>query len=300
MKTRIVRISAAAACLFTLLIVATSCDRTNATPSTTSAPAAPRTVYSRVASTNTLRAAYITYPPAVMRDAKTGKMTGAFVEVIEQAAKNLGWKVQWTEEVGWGAQIEGLQNDRYDIVGSPVWANPTRARLTTLSRPVYYSGIGIYVRNGDRRFANNIGSINNSKVRIATIDGETADLIAQTQFPAAKRISLPQLSDISEMFLQVTTGKADVAFAEPYFGFQFQKANPGSLRNIAETTPIKTLGNCYMMKAGETQLQQALDVAIEDLQNSGFVDQVLNKFEPAPNTFYRVAQPYRVVVVAQR
>jgi ABC-type amino acid transport substrate-binding protein len=230
-----------------------------------------------------------------MRDAKTGKLTGTFVETLEHAANDLGWKVVWTEEVGWGAQIEGLLNDRYDIVGSPVWANPTRARLTTLSRPVYYSGIGIYVRKGEKRFLKSTSSMNDPHVRIATIDGETADLIARTQFPKAQRVSLPQLSDISEMFLLVSTGKADVAFAEPYFGSEFLKANPGALMNIAAVAPIKTLGNCYMMKAGELQLKQALDVAVEDLQNSGFVDAVLDRYEPAPNTFYRVAQPYRVV-----
>lgn len=251
-------------------------------------------VYDRVANTRTLRAAYITYPPAVVRDAKTGKLSGAFVEILERAAANLGWKVVWTEEVGWGAQIEGLASDRYDIVGSPVWANPTRARLTTLTRPVYYSGIGIYVRKGDDRFVKNRAAMNDPSVRIATIDGETADLIARTQFPKAQRVSLTQLADISEMFLQVSTGKADVAFAEPYPGMAFLKANPGTLVNIAATSPIKTLGNCYMLKAGEWQLKQALDVAVEDLQNSGFVDEVLDRYEPAPNTFYRVAYPYRI------
>jgi len=272
-------------------------------PETTAAQAtthAPVSVYERVSTSKVLRAAYITYPPAVVRDPKTKQLSGTFVETLEQAAKNLGWTVKWTEEVGWGSQIEGLQTDRYDIVGSPVWANPTRARLTTLSRPVYYSGIGIYVRKGDRRFVGKTAAINDPKLRIATIDGETADLIARTQFPLAQRVSLPQLSDISETFLQVSTGKADVAFAEPFFGSAFLKANPGVITNIAETTPIKTLGNCYMMKPGEPQLKQALDVAIEDLQNSGFIDQLLDKYEPSPNTFYRVAQPYRVVPMAAR
>jgi polar amino acid transport system substrate-binding protein len=255
----------------------------------------PQTVFERVATTRTLRAAYITYPPAVMRDPQTKKLNGIFVETLEQAAENLGWKVQWTEEVGWGAQIEGLQTDRYDIVGSPVWANATRARLTTLSRPVYYSGIGIYVRKGDKRFLKSLTAIDDPKVRIATIDGETGDLIARTQFPKARRVSLPQLADISEAFLQITTGKADVAFAEPYYGEAFLKANPNSITNIADKKPIKTLGNCYMLKAGEPQLKQALDVALEDLQNSGFVDRLLDKYEPSPNTFYRVAQPYRIV-----
>ncbi len=280
--------------LSTLAGVTSSCTRGDGW-------ATSRNVYERVTTKKTLRAGYLTYPPAVIRDPKTGKLTGTFVETLERAAENLGWKVEWAEEVGWGSQIEGLQTDRYDIIGSPVWANPTRAQLTTLSKPVYYSGIGIYVREGDTRFtADPMTSINNASVRIATIDGETGDLIARSQFPKAARVSLPQLSDISEALLQLTTGKADVAFAEPYFGEAFLKANPHSITNVASTVPIKTLGNCFMLKAGELQLKQALDVAVEDLQNSGFVDAVLDKYEPAPNTFYRVAQPYRVVVAARQ
>lgn len=220
-------------------------------------------------------------------------MSGIFVETLEKAAENLGLKVQWTEEVGWGAQIEGLEANRYDIVGSPVWANPTRGKLTTLSAPVYYSGIGVYVRADDDRFDNGLSGINSPNVRIGTIDGETGDLIARTQFPQARRVSLPQTADISELFLQITTNKADVIFAEPYFGHQFLQSNPNSVRNVAAARPIKVLGNVYMFRKGEEQLKQMLDVAIEDLINSGFVDQLLAKYEPAPGTFYRVAYPYR-------
>ena len=249
-------------------------------------------VYDRVMRTGVIRAAYITYPPAVIKDTKTGKLTGTFVETLEEVAKNLGLKLEWTEEVGWGAQIEGLKTDRYDIVGSPVWANPNRGKLTTMSIPVYYSGIGVWVRTDETRFDSDFTKINTPEVRIGTIDGETADLIARTVFPNAQRVSSPQLTDISEKFLQVQTGKADVIFAEPFFGFEFLKNNPGTVKNIAAAKPIQLLGNCYMFKDNEFQMKGMLDVAIEGLLNSGFVDRVLNKYEPFPGTFYRVADPY--------
>jgi hypothetical protein len=73
------------------------------------------------------------------------------------------------------------------------------------------------------------------------------------------------------------------------------KNNPGSVKNIAAEKPIRILGNCYMFKSNESQLEEMMDTAIEDLQNSGFIDEVLRKYEPAPNTFYRVAEPIRIV-----
>lgn len=263
-------------------------------------------VYDGVIKSGVIRAAYLDYPPACMKDPKTGKLKGIFVETLEKAAENCGLKVEWTEEVGWGSQIEGLQTGRYDIVGSPVWANSTRGKMTTLSIPLYYSGIGVYVRNGENRFTipslqpdmqvtTNMDAINSPKVKIATIDGETGDLIARTSFPLAQRVSSPQNTDISQKFLDITGKKADVFFAEPYFGYKFLQSNPDTIKNIAASQPIRTLGNCYMMKRGEFEFKHMIDTALDDLLNSGFVDAELDKYEPAKNTFYRVARPYRIV-----
>lgn len=281
--------------MFAALVTACAPEKPGAQGSAAQSAGQANEVYERVSKTGVLRAAYISYPPACMKDAATGKMSGIFVEALERAAENLGWKVQWTEEVGWGAQIEGLQTNRYDIVGSPVWANPTRGKLTTLSIPLYYSGIGIYVRANDDRFTSDWSKIDGPGVRISTIDGETGDLIARTQFSKAKRVSLPQLTDISQLFLEVANEKADVLFAEPYFGFKFLETNPGKVKNIAAADPIKVLGNCYMMKQDEFILKQALDTALTDLLGSGQIDQLLSKYEPSLNTFYRVAKPFRIV-----
>ena len=260
-------------------------------------------VYDRIVRTKTIRAAWLTYPPAAIKDTVSGKMSGIFVDTLNRIGSDLGIKVEWMDgETPWGQQIEGLNEDRYDIVGSPVWANPVRGELTTLSRPVYYSGIGIYVRQNDSRFPNDwsvdgvterIHLINRPEVRITTIDGETGDLIARTQFPSAQRVALPQNADIAEMFLNVANAKADITFAEPYFAYEYLKNNPGKIRNIAEQSPIRVLGNVFMVKKNEQQLKQMIDTDLEDLLNSGFIDILLAKYEPAPGLFYRNALPYQ-------
>lgn len=257
-----------------------------------------KSVYERIIASGTIRAAYITYPPALMKDSKTGQMSGVFVEVLEKAAENLGLKIVWTEEVGWGSQIEALNADRCDIIGSPVWANPNRGKLTTMSTPVYYSGICAYVRVDDRRFSDldpvseNIKKIKSNNFKISTIDGETADLIARTDFPEAQRISLPQLSSISDVLLNVQTKKADVAFVEPYYAFEFLENNPNSVKNVTTTNPLRLFGNCYMFKKNEFQMKQMLDVAIQDLINSGFVNGVISKYKHA-DSFYKCALTYQ-------
>jgi ABC-type amino acid transport substrate-binding protein len=257
-------------------------------------PNSTASVYDRVLYSGTLRASFLTYPPACMKDTRTGNMSGIFVDVLQKACDNLGLKLEWTEEVGWASQIEGLESDRYDIVGSPVWANPTRGKLTTMSIPVYYSGIGVFVRAGEERFNDRLDLMNRPDVRIGTIDGETADLIARTDYPEAKRVSSTQTTDISQKLLDLASNKCDVVFTEPYYAYEYLKNNPGSIKNIAERNPIRVFGNCYMFKKNEFQLQQMLNVAIQDLINSGFVDKVISKYEPAPRLFYRSANSYKL------
>ncbi|MGD0253572.1 MAG: transporter substrate-binding domain-containing protein [Verrucomicrobiota bacterium] len=73
-------------------------------------------LYDRVMKSGKIRAAYTIYPPGCFKD-DNGKLKGVFVETLEEAAKNLGLTVEWTEEVGRGTQIEGLENNRFDMIG---------------------------------------------------------------------------------------------------------------------------------------------------------------------------------------
>jgi len=229
-----------------------------------------------------------------MKDPNTQKITGICVETLEAAAKNLGLKVQWSEEVGWGTMIEGLQTNRYDLVCSGIWPSSTRARLVDFSTPLFYSGIGAYGRPNDTRFAGNLAAVNAPSVKIATIDGEISDIISRTDFPSAQKISLPQLSDVSQLLLNVATGKADVTFVETYTAYQFLKSNPGTIKNVVAEKPIRVFGNTVMFRRGQSEFKAMLNTAFEELLNSGYVDRLIDRYEPRPGTFYRVNYPYRL------
>jgi len=251
------------------------------------------TLYERVIKAGKIRCGYVIYPPGSIKDPNTGKLSGIFVESLEAAAQNLGLKIEWKEEVGWGSMIEGLETDRYDMICSPVWANTTRGKLVDFSIPLFYSGIGIYVRQDENRFTGTLKAINSEAVKIATIDGEMSDIIARSQFPKAQRVSLPQLSDVSQILLNVAQRRADVTFAEPYFGYQFLKNNPGTVKNLAIQKPVRVFGNTMMFKRGQVEFKAMLDTALQELLNSGFVDELLDKYETFPGAFYRGAYPYR-------
>ena len=251
------------------------------------------TVYSRVIDSGVIRCGYVTYPPGCIKDPNSGELSGVFVDLLEDAAQNLGLEVEWVEEVGWGSMVEGLRADRYDLIGSPVWANATRARLADFSTPLFYSGIGVYVRANDSRFADGLERINDSSVKIATIDGEMSDIIARSQFPDAERLSLPQNSDNSVMLLNVAEGRADVTFVEPYIAGLFLQNHPEALVNISSDRPIRVFPNTMMFRKGQGEFKSMLDVAILELINTGKIQELFDKYGVSSGSFYPPAYPYR-------
>lgn len=254
-------------------------------------------VYSKVVDSGTVRACYVVYPPASIKDPNSGELSGVFVETLNKAAENMGLKVDWNLEVGWGDMIEALNSSKCDIIGSPAWSNSTRGKSAEFSEPIYYSAINAYVRADDNRFNGGIDVANNENYKLATIDGETSQLIASRQFPKAGTLQLPQLTDVSQMLLNVVDGKADMAFLEPTVANAYIKNNPGKIKNVSNIKPVVIYGNVMLIKKGEFAFKSAIDNAIIELLNNGYVDGVIDSYEKDyPGGFYRVAVPY---VVAQ-
>lgn len=240
-----------------------------------------------------IRVGYVIYPPGMIKDANTGKLSGIFHDALEEAGKNLGLKINWVEEVGWGTMIEGIKTGRYDMIGSAVWPTATRAKNVDFTVPLNYGVTGVYVRSDDNRFAN-LKNINNSSVTIATIDGEISSFIAKETFPQAKVVSLPQDAQISQVLLNITTGKADVAFVEPAVAEEFLAKNPNTIKNVAKENPIRAYGNTWVIPKNEEGFKSMLDVAIEELQNNGKIDELIQQYAKYPGSFYSVSKPYNV------
>jgi len=274
-------------CLVTIKLATPSIEKVSST-----------SVYDRVLKTGIIRACYIVYPPASIKDPNTGQMSGVFVDTLNQAAQNMGLKVDWNAEVGWGDMIEALNSSRCDIIGSPAWSNSTRGRSAEFSQAIYYSAINAYVRFNDNRFDSSIDIANSKDYKLATIDGETSQLIASRQFPNAQTLQLPQSTDISQMILNVADGKVDMAFVEPTMANEYIKNNPNKIKNVSINMPVVVYGNVMMIKKGEFTFKTMMDNAIVELLNNGYIDGLIKQYEKDyPGGFYHVAVPY---IVPQR
>jgi len=276
--------------LSALLIFNVACTKGD---NSTAKVAGGESLYDQVIRTGVIRASYADYPPYCIKDPKTKQLSGIMVDALNEAAKRLQLKVNWTEEVGWGTIFEGLNSNRYDIFGAGVWQNASRGKVSDFTRPMFYNVIKLYGRINEKRFSTSLEELNNPSVRISTQDGAMDDLIAKSDFPKATKMSLTQLNPWTDVLLNITSGKADVTFAEPGAVNLFLEKNPGTLKELMPDRPLRCFGTCFAFKLGEVKFKTMLDSALEEMINDGTFERIIREYEKKPGELYRTAKPYQ-------
>jgi len=248
--------------------------------------------YDRVLRTQTIRCAYINYPPHFIVDAATKKMSGISYDIMAEAARVLGLKIDWVEEVGWANTVEEIRSDRADAICTSFWQNPVEGKYLGFTTPLFYSAVGAYVRSDNNNLRKDLSNINDPKVRISASDGSISFFTAQQDYPKATTLSLPNMTDETQMLMEVNAGKADITFIETYLGEKFIKANPKSLKNLASDHPVRLFGNTFAIPIEDVKFKSMLDSALIPMIQGGVVDKIITKYEEVPNGMLRVAKPY--------
>lgn len=249
--------------------------------------------YERVLDSRKIRVAYISYPPSFIKDANTAEYSGIFHEVLSEMASRMELEIEYVEETAWGTMIESVRSGRVDLVCTGIWPNATRGKLVDFTDPVYFSPIRAYVKAGNDRFTGDLSKVDSPEVKVATIDGEMSSIISKADFPSATVHALPQTTDISQLLLEVATGKAEITFVEPAIANAYLEKNPGSIAEVKSVPPVRVFPNVMMIAKGENELLSMLNIALNEIANTGHVDRIVSKYETTPGLFLRRRPPYR-------
>jgi ABC-type amino acid transport substrate-binding protein len=256
---------------------------------------AQESTYDRVLRTDTIRCGYALWPPHLLtKDANTGRVQGAVVDIVEEMGRNLGLKIEWTEETGWGNFIEALESKRFDMFCAPLWQNAQRGKRVNFTVPIAYSALHLYVRKDDHRFDDGLEKLNAPEMKLATMDGEMSQIIANKRFPLAQQVSIPQLGDVTQLLLSVADGKADGVFLEPSLAKDFSAKNMGKIRQ-ATTAPYQVFANTFGILLGEEKFTHMINSALLEMLNQGAIDATLSKHMPDRSIFMPVVKPYTYI-----
>ncbi|MBP9868703.1 MAG: transporter substrate-binding domain-containing protein [Alphaproteobacteria bacterium] len=249
--------------------------------------------FDRILRTQTIRCGYVVYPPSIIKDPNTGRLSGIFYDITEKMGERLNLKIEWTEEVVFPTMLEGLKTKRYDVLCLNGWGSAHLAPHVSMTIPLYYSVINAFVRKDDLRFDRDRNSINNPSVKISTIDGTGTAVFANQTFPRAQQVGLPQGSDYSLTILNVINNKADVVLIENSLANEFLKKNPNSIRQVNLSKPLRYYANSFYVDIHEQELQSMLSMTLGEMLGAGEVDGIISKYDTGnPASYLPTALPY--------
>lgn len=250
--------------------------------------------YEAILARGTLRAGYIVLPPEFQKDLATGQLSGIAHDIAQMAAEKLKLKIDWVEETSFATLSEGL-GTRFDVLFFTLYRSTNFGRAVDFTKAFFFSGHSVYVRSNDSRFSSgNINTIDDSSITISTKDGDISGLLASQRFPKARQLSLSASAEHSQMLQDVMTKKADVALVNTIAADKFLAAYPGQLKNITADEPLAVHGHAFVVAKGQNFLRELLDLALEELAQSGAIDKILKQYEPFAGAYLRPAAPYAV------
>jgi len=216
------------------------------------------------------------YKPQMYLDSK-GKPAGYDVVLLKALAKQMGVTLK-IDNLDFNGLIPGLVSKRFDMVSVGLSATPERKKSVSFSRAyVPYAQI-MAVRVGDTTPAT-IAAWNSSSKTITSLQGSTAEQLVQKTFPNATSHSFP---DQNAAFLEVATGRANAIVVENYLLAQFNKSNPGKLKQEPFAKPLHVEYGSYAVQKGNTALVKYLNSFICKEQTSGKLAAAYKSTEGAP------------------
>lgn len=252
------------------------------------------TAFERMMRTGTLRCGYYVFPPIIVRDPSTNKMSGFTVDMMEAIAAKTDIKIEWTEESTFGNWIPALQSNRYDAMCAPMWSDMALGREVIYSHPLFFAAIGPLVRADDTRFdgPDAMDRLNRPEVKIIAQEGNMILSLAKEALPKATILAVSAQMDGPTIIQNVLSKKADVVLLDKNAEIEYNKHNDVKLKMINLKTPLKAQPFVLPVPHQEVGLQGFLNNAILDLHYSGTIRRLLNKWEAEPGTFLRVKPTY--------
>ena len=126
----------------------------------------------------------------------------------------LGFKVEWAEELGWATTVEAMRSGRVDAICTSYWQNPVEGKYVGFTVPTFYSAVGAYVKAVINDQAINVGD---PAIKISAASDGAISFSLPARFPKAMVISHPNMTDETQMLMDVDSGKADITFCETYW-----------------------------------------------------------------------------------
>jgi ABC-type amino acid transport substrate-binding protein len=250
---------------------------------------AEESAYDRIIAKGEITCGVVPWAPYVIIDPNTKEWSGFIVDLFRKTFATLDIKVTF-KEVVLGNQIQDLNTGRVDaICGDGPWTM-SAAKFVDYSEPLYATPVHAYVRIDDDRFKKR-GDLNDKSVKFTGIDGDLSVDLVQRLFPKAQLTTMGSMTDVSQMFVNIETKKADVAIVDPGAFSAYEKENPNKLKKTLPDV-LGVYRNVISTKKGDIKTLGLVNQAVDNGHDFGIIRDVLDEFDPEHNKIMRIKDRY--------
>ncbi|MDR4507779.1 MAG: ABC transporter substrate-binding protein [Candidatus Brocadiaceae bacterium] len=221
---------------------------------------------SKTRNTKELHVGYFLFEPTIIENAKTGKLTGVFVDLIEEIAKSLNAKVVY-HKVDLAHFVAGLQSQQYDISIGATFATPQRATAVAFTSPIFYCGYTGVIQKESPLEIYKWQDIDKEDLTVAVKQGSAIDDFVRENFTKAKILRLTG-GDLTLPLAAVSSMQADIGLMNQLTVFTYLREH-SELIEILESKPIAPTYFSWAVRQNDTKWLQFLNTCIEYYLNTG-------------------------------
>lgn len=201
---------------------------------------------------------------------ETGNHSWLFCDIMKKVGEKHNIKVEFSEQVWYGAISWRLNTWFVDVFACPTWASQKRRLEIFFSKPLFQSPVYGYINTTSQFAWQSLKELQqNTLLRIAVKENDIHHELAEKYFPHAILVRVPQLSRIEEVIQFVLDWKADMTFRDPVLVEKYldsKNIDHTSLKKIwLQDQPFATYDNCIALPWWEFELKRVIDECIDIL-----------------------------------
>lgn len=221
----------------------------------------------RIQSRGEMHVGYLVWPPCVLRDEKTGEMSGIFPDMVTQIATNLNVKVVW-EETTLANFAAGLNSGQFDFSVGPSFVTVPRAAAVKFTQPICFVGNSAVVKTSGTFKPQSLEDLNSPNVKIATLQGQVLDEFCRRNLPKAQLLVLSG-GDLTAPLVAVSSGQADIGFMNSVTVAKYTAAHPEVQAVFMGDQQVEILPLSWATTGNDSRLKDFLDASITYLKATG-------------------------------
>jgi len=261
-------------------------DRSNSENSGATPAKKAAATFEKILRAKTMSVCYVPWPPSIIKDPNSGKLSGFLVDMIERVGEDGGFTVNYVES-SWGGFGADLQTGKCDAGIAAFYPLINRSTAVSFTRPFYFAGNNGVVRADEQRISS-VSDLNSSQVRIAVLQGEYGHVYSKRYFPKAELIVLDQGADNTAPLVAVSSGQADVGLIMDDVIEEYVKRHPEVKKLVEE--PYSATPVTWSVRRNDQQLLNFLNNAINYLEATGELDALAEKYD---STFLTLQRKYQ-------